>query len=111
MDLSSGHECGDYAVKLETAGTPYRLFPVIHVSELKLVRVFPKRPTSRLNVDEESQFDFDKALLPEDSWEGDLDANEFGAEKIIDVRLGRTTRYGRIHNQYLVQWKEYSDLD
>ena len=60
-------------------------------------------------MDEASRFDFDEALLPEDSWEGDLDANEFEAEKIIDVRLGRTTRYGRIHNQYLVQWKEYRD--
>ena len=72
MDFSSDQKCGDHAVKLETAGTPYRLFPMIHVSELKLVRMFPKRPTSRLDVDEESQFDFDEALLPEDIWEGDL---------------------------------------
>ena len=60
-------------------------------------------------MDEASRFDFDEALLPEDSWEGDLGADEFEVDKIIDVRSGRKTRYGRIHKQYLVQWKEYSD--
>ena len=103
--------CGDHAVKLEIAGTPYRLFPVVQVSKLKQVRVFPERPTSRLNVlDEASRFEFDEALLPEVSWEGDLDADEFEVDKIIDVRSGRKTRYGRIHKQYLVKWKENSDL-
>uniref|UniRef100_M4BNC1 Chromo domain-containing protein n=1 Tax=Hyaloperonospora arabidopsidis (strain Emoy2) TaxID=559515 RepID=M4BNC1_HYAAE len=102
-------KCGVRAVKLEIAGTPYRLFPMILVSKLKLVRVFPERPTSRLNVDEASGFDFDEALLPEDSWEGDLDADEFEVDKIIDVRLRRKTMYGRLHKKYLVQWKEHSD--
>ena len=27
-------------------------------------------------VEEENRFDFDEALLPEDSWEGDLDEGE-----------------------------------
>ena len=102
-------KCGDHAVKLDIAGTPYRLFPIVHVSNLKLVRVLPERPTGGLNVDEASRFDFDEALLPEDSWEGNLDADEFEVDKIIDVRSRRKTRYGRIHKQYLVQWKEYSD--
>ena len=75
----------------------------VYVSKLKLARVFPERPTGELNVDEESQFDFDKALLPEDSWEGDLDADEFEVDKIIDVLAGRKTKYGRINKQYLVQ--------
>ena len=60
-------------------------------------------------MDEEDRFDFDQALLPEDSWEGDLDADGFKVDKIIDVRSGRRSRYGRIQKQYLVQWKEYSD--
>ena len=99
-------KCGDHAVKLEIAGTLYRLFPTIHVSKLKLVRVFPERPTCRLNVDEVSRFDFDEVLLPEDSWESDLDADEFEVDKVIDVLSGRKPRYDRIHKQYLVQWKE-----
>ena len=60
-------KCGDHAAKLDIAGTPYRLFPMIHVSKLNLVRVLPERPTSRLNVDEASRFDLDEALLPDDS--------------------------------------------
>ena len=102
-------KCGDHAVKLEIAGTPFRLFPIIHVSKLKLVRVFLELPTCMLNVDEASRFDFDEALLPEDSWEGDLDADEFEVDKIIDVLSGRKPRYDRIHKQYLVQWKVYID--
>ena len=70
--------------------------------------MFPERPTCRLNVDEASRFDFEEALLPEDICEGGLDADEFEVDKIIDVRSGRKTRYGRMHKQYLVQWKEYS---
>ena len=96
-------KCGDYAVKLDIAGMPYRLFPKVHVSKLKLVRAFPECPTGGLNVDEASRFDFDEALLPEDSWEGNLDADELEVDKIVDVRSGRKTRYGRIHKQYLVQ--------
>ena len=30
-------------------------------------------------------------------------------EKILDVRLERKTRYGRVNRQYLVQWKLHSD--
>ena len=30
-------------------------------------------------------------------------------EKIVDVRSGRKTRYGRVHRQFLVHWKGYSD--
>jgi len=50
---------------------PYRLFPVVHVSKLKRVKVFPDRPTNRLTLDEAYRIDFDEALLPEDSWEGE----------------------------------------
>ena len=51
-------KCGDHAVKLDIAGTPYRLFLIVHVSKLKLVRVFPELPTGGLNVDKASRFDF-----------------------------------------------------
>ena len=68
--------CGDHAVKLEIAGTPYRLFPIVHLSKLKKVKKFPERPKDQLTIDEAHRFDFDEALLPEDSWENDLDEGE-----------------------------------
>ena len=59
-------------------------------------------------MDESDRVDFDEALLPEDSWEGELDEGEFEVEKIVDVRSGRKTRYGRVHHQFMVQWKGHS---
>ncbi|OWY91010.1 hypothetical protein PHMEG_00040582 [Phytophthora megakarya] len=58
-----------YAVRLETNGTSYQLFPIVHVSKLKPVREFPSRPELRLTVPAEERFDFDEELLPKDSWE------------------------------------------
>ena len=101
--------CGDYAVELEIASTSYRLFPVVHISKLKRVRIFPDRPTNVLTTEETARFDFDEALLPEDSWKTDLEHDEFEVEKIVDVRSGRKTRYGRVHRQFLVHWKGYAD--
>lgn len=100
--------CGEYAVHLEIADTPYRLFPVVHISKLKRVRNFPDRPKNVLEVDESDRFDFDEAMLPEDSWNRSLDADEFEVEKIMDMRSGRKTRYGRVHREFLVQWKGHS---
>ena len=42
--------CGDHAARLELAGTPYRLFPVVHMSKLKPVKLFPDRPKVQLIV-------------------------------------------------------------
>ena len=102
-------KCGDHAVKLEIAGTPYRLFPVVHISKLKRVRIFPERPKSELTVGETDRFDFDEAMLPEDSWEGNLDADEYEVERIVNVRSDRKTRYGRVQRQYLVNWKGHTE--
>ena len=60
---------GEHAARLEVQGTPYRLFPLVHVSKLKLVRSFTNRPAAQLEVKETERVDFDEALLPEDSWE------------------------------------------
>ena len=102
--------CGDHAVKLEIAGTPYRLFPIVHLSKLKKVKTFPGRPKDQLTIDETDRLDFDEALLPEDSWENDLEEGEYEVEEILDVRSGRKTRYGRVHRQFLVKWKGHADL-
>uniref|UniRef100_H3H490 Uncharacterized protein n=1 Tax=Phytophthora ramorum TaxID=164328 RepID=H3H490_PHYRM len=77
---------GNHAARLETAGTEYRLFPIVHVSKLKLVRSFPDRPTLALTVVEGDRLDFDEAILPEDSWERSLGEDEYEVDRIVDVR-------------------------
>ncbi|OWY90354.1 LOW QUALITY PROTEIN: hypothetical protein PHMEG_00041551 [Phytophthora megakarya] len=58
---------GEYAVRLEIAGSTHRIFPVVHVSKIKLVKIFPDRPVARLEEPDGDRVDFDDALLPEDS--------------------------------------------
>ncbi|OWY91047.1 hypothetical protein PHMEG_00040537 [Phytophthora megakarya] len=89
------------AVRLEMAGSAYSIFPVVHVSKIKLVKVFPDRPIARLNGSEEDRVDFDEALLPEDSCIQDRDPDEYEVERISDMRTGRRTRYGRIYREFL----------
>ncbi|POM65886.1 Hypothetical protein PHPALM_18333 [Phytophthora palmivora] len=72
----------EYAVCMEIAGKEYRLFPVVHVSKIKPVRQIPYRPQIRLTIPDQDRYDFDEALLPEDSWIRDLDNNEYEVEKI-----------------------------
>ena len=97
--------CGRHAVRLKISNTLYRLFPLVHLSKLKRVKTFPDRPKSLFNVEEADRLDFDESLLPEDIWELTLDEDGFEVEKILDVRSCRRTRFGRVHRQYLVQWK------
>ncbi|OWY93930.1 reverse transcriptase [Phytophthora megakarya] len=89
---------GKYAVRLEGAGSTYSIFPVVHVSNIKLVKYS--------QGSEEDRVDFDEALLPEDSWIQDRDPDEYEVERISDMRTGKRTRYGRI---YLVHWRGYED--
>ena len=96
---------------MEIAGTPYRLFQVVHISKLKKVKTYPDRPTNALRVTEADQVLFDEAILPEYIWKDDLEDNEYEVERIADVRSGRKTRFGRIHRQLLVYWKGCSDSE
>ncbi|KAE8973020.1 hypothetical protein PF011_g25414 [Phytophthora fragariae] len=100
-----------FAVRLETAGTPYQLYPVVHISKLKPVREFPSRPATQLTMPVEERLDFDEELLPEDSWEAthELEDDVFEVEKILDVREGRATRYVRTRREFEVKWKGYPD--
>ena len=102
------YKCVDHAVRLEVAVTPYKVFSVVYVSKLKLVRKFPDRYMERLRVSEAVRVDFDEARLPEGSWVGDL-KDEFEVDRITDMRSGRRTRYGRMHRQFNVYWKGYGD--
>ena len=95
---------------MEIAGTKYRLFPIVYLSKLKRVKTFHERPKDQLTMDEADRLDFDEAMLQEDSWENDLEEGEYEVEEVLDVRSGRKTRYGRVHRQFLVRWKEYPDL-
>ncbi|KAG3156195.1 hypothetical protein PC128_g21924 [Phytophthora cactorum] len=81
---------GEHAVRLETGGTEYRLFPVVLVSKLKLVNEYPDRPRARITVNDSDRVDFDEILLPEDSWTPDLGQDEFEIEKITDMRSGKS---------------------
>ncbi|KAE8995694.1 hypothetical protein PR002_g19539 [Phytophthora rubi] len=101
----------EYTVKLQTGGTDYRLFPIVHVSKLKPVREFPDRPDTELTLGEIDRIDFDEALLPEDSWRPDQEAGEYEVERIADMRTGRRTRYGRTFREFLVHWKGYNTPD
>ncbi|GMF41751.1 unnamed protein product [Phytophthora fragariaefolia] len=85
------------------------LFPIVDVSKLKLVRRFPDRPHVELVTDGVDRLDFDEALLPEDSWESALAEDELEVEQIVNVRSGRCTRYGRVHQEFLVYWKGYAE--
>ncbi|OWY96716.1 LOW QUALITY PROTEIN: reverse transcriptase [Phytophthora megakarya] len=95
---------GEYAVKLEIAGSTYNIFPVVHVSKIKPVREFPDRPVIRLTTQDQDRLDFDEALLPGDNWIQDRDPDEYEVEKLSDMRTGRRTRYDRILREFLVDW-------
>ncbi|GMF41602.1 unnamed protein product [Phytophthora fragariaefolia] len=100
---------GDHAARIEIAGAEYRLFPIGHVSKLKLVKPFPDRPRAEPVVSEADRLDLDEALLPERSWEATLAEDEFEVDRIVDVRSDRHTRYGWAHREFLVYWKGYPE--
>ncbi|OWZ11319.1 hypothetical protein PHMEG_00015672 [Phytophthora megakarya] len=58
---------GEYAVRLEIAGSMYNIFLVVHISKIKPIKIFPDRPVARQEESEGDRVDFDEALLPEDS--------------------------------------------
>ena len=58
----------------------------------------------------DDRVEFDESLLPEDRGDIELDTDEYEVEKILFVRSGRKTRYGRIHKQYLVQYRRSTDI-
>jgi hypothetical protein len=97
----------NFMVKLKTEGTPYQLFPWVHLSRLKPRISFPERPTQEL-TSLSDDFDFDAALLPEDSWLPDEEAGEYQVEALLDVRWHRS-RSGRHIREYLVKWTGHDE--
>ncbi|OWZ10051.1 LOW QUALITY PROTEIN: hypothetical protein PHMEG_00017158 [Phytophthora megakarya] len=76
-------------VRDDFKGTGYRVEPWVHISRLKPRALFPKRPSLRIDVSEED--DFDAALLPEDSWDSDSVHEEYEVEEIVDLRWTKRT--------------------
>ena len=101
--------CGRHSVRLEILDTPYRLLPLVHISKLKQVKIFPYRSKNQLNVEEADGLDFDEAVLPEESWKHPLNKDKFEVEKTMVVRSGRNSRFERNQRQYLVQSKGSGD--
>ncbi|OWZ03876.1 hypothetical protein PHMEG_00024321 [Phytophthora megakarya] len=91
-------------MKLKIARSGYQIFPVVHVSKLKLVKDFPDLPRVELTVRESDRLAFDVILLPEDSW-----SRRYEVERISDVRSGKKTRFGRIYREFLVHWVGYNE--
>ena len=56
----------------------------------------------RMRVNEADRVNFDEALLPEGSWVANLAEDEFEVERIMDMRPGQMTRYGRVHRHIKV---------
>jgi hypothetical protein len=85
-----------------------KLHPVVHLSRLKLCSEEWNRPMEEIVVDENSEIDFDEALLPEDSFEPDPSQNIWEIDEIIDDRLCRKLRTGKSTREYLVRWKGFN---
>ncbi|CAI5715525.1 unnamed protein product [Peronospora effusa] len=68
------------------SGTDYFIYPLVHISKLKLVRQYTDKPDTVFVVDEAERVDFDVAILPEDSWVAELEDDEYEVEKILDRR-------------------------
>ncbi|POM79910.1 Hypothetical protein PHPALM_2319 [Phytophthora palmivora] len=100
---------GNHAVRLETAGSGYRIFPIVHLSKLKPVRVFPDRPTTALTVTEDDRIHLDEAILPEDSWENPLESDEYEVERIAGGCAFTLLNYVGDPRVFKAFWKGYDD--
>ena len=103
----------NFAFELELPNrSEYQFYPVVHVSRLKKVRDYGKRPFKRLitGLTEADRFDFDVELLPEDSWEPGEASGRYEVEAIMDDDLPLSTRIGRTKRRFLVKWKGYDIL-
>jgi hypothetical protein len=98
-------------VKLAIDGTSYRFFPLVHVARLKLWKAYEARPAMELEVPAGDRFDFDEALLPEDSLDPDNEAGHYEVEAILGHRDVRVARQGRTVREYQVRWVGYQELD
>ena len=92
--------------KLDVRGQA-RFHPTVHISRVKLCDPTFERPKEPLPADQD--YDFDEALLPEDSFEPDNVGGEYEVEAILDHKCARTTAKGRYNTKFLIKWKGYEE--
>ncbi|KAI9994694.1 hypothetical protein PInf_011521 [Phytophthora infestans] len=112
LEIGSRHKVVEFAYELELPDrSGHRFYPVVHVSRLKAVNEFNSRPNTRLVPDatNEARLDFDKELLPEDSWEPDQVAGEYEVEAILDDRAPLSTSTERAVPEFKIKWVVYED--
>ncbi|OWY93770.1 LOW QUALITY PROTEIN: reverse transcriptase [Phytophthora megakarya] len=80
--------------------------PWVRISRLKPPALFPKRPSLRIDLSEEN--DFDAALLLEDKPDSVHLENE--VEEIVDLRWTKRTRNAKRIREYLIKWQGYDEL-
>ena len=107
--VSSNRQVRGSLCEVKKGGTPYQVYPVVNMSRLKLVRIFPDRSIERLRVNEADRVDLYEDLLPEDSRVSGSAEDEFEVEKITDVRSKGLARSDRVHRRFKVYWKGYGD--
>ncbi|KAJ0391632.1 hypothetical protein P43SY_011872 [Pythium insidiosum] len=100
---------GDHLVRLEVQGTGYQFLPIVHVARLKLRQESWSRPQVDLEVAEGDRFDFDEALLPDDSWEPTAADGDYEVAEILRHRDRRSARQGRILREFEVRWVGYNE--
>ena len=97
----------DVVYKLRVNRNNERIFPMVHVSRLKLWHATALRPSDLIAG--AVKIDLDEELLPEDSFEPNEDDGEYEVEAILDHKIFRKTRSGRMMREYLVKWKNYEE--
>jgi hypothetical protein len=98
----------DSIYELDTNGTGYKIFPMVHISRLKRRFEASSRPDTTLVNDRMERFDFDEALLPEDSWLPDEEDGEYEVEQILDKKIERLANGKRV-TRYHIKWKGYEE--
>ncbi|GMF27857.1 unnamed protein product [Phytophthora fragariaefolia] len=81
------------------------------LTKLKPVNEFQSRPTTRLapDISEQIRLDFDKELLPEDSWKPDQLAGEYEVETILDDKTPLSTSTERPVREFQGKWVDYDE--
>ena len=95
--------------KIELSPGYAQVFDKVHFNRLKRCYDAFKRPDSDPDDTSMQPWDFDEALLPEDSFEPDEEEGIFEVEKILDRRDVARTRSGIAKREYLIKWKGYDE--
>ena len=103
-EVIDGHTC-----RLDVQGTGYGVYPLVHLSKLKVCKEVYLRPEEELVHPERERYDFDESLLPPDSFvleDGVFEVAEVLGRRVVEPR----TRGGRRRVEYQVRWEGYDEL-